>query len=624
MTCYYFQFGTLKIRDFQRPSSALKIMADEGKKEMSIVEHDVLEVYEVEDSALQECMMFVKKMSETSLRELETEKNNLTSLLKEAEKEVTKLKTSSRIASRDVEELTNALKAEKEQRINAEEFAQTARDKLSCLEDELRKNKDSTSALQENNQKAGEKLIEAEELIATLKSEKETLGEELRNLRHLRTQEEQEANKVHKSLLQEREKTLAVEEERDEKILQLNKELAETKEKLEQLKEESAAEVSQLKKKLDLELKMNESLSSEADTCVDDIRKELDKVRRDSTDMQRSKETALDNLTAAEKEILSLKQKLEEEKRRKEELQRESQQGIEETKNQLKRTISENQSLTTEKEEAEKKLHLLESENKELLRSSKELQESVNASRTELAALQEELQTAVKTAEKADEDEPADSWAKRVEDAEDWERKFRELEIDREALKKQFTQVRKHRNRVLRENGGLRRQMSMAGAQLAITNQKFQRQLEHFRTQLNMAEHLYREKMLECNILEVQLKHLMKPSPGAPQTTYDYITNPGNQTHEYIDYGRRVDFPVLPSQQRPRDENARYASQTRQQHVTRHVQQKRAPPVQAADVQAENSQQAEQECGFPDPCPVVYVVAPDNSVDPNSTHCDST
>ena len=52
-------------------------MADEAKKDMSIVEDNVLEVYEVEDGALQECMMFVKKLSETSLRELETERNNL-------------------------------------------------------------------------------------------------------------------------------------------------------------------------------------------------------------------------------------------------------------------------------------------------------------------------------------------------------------------------------------------------------------------------------------------------------------------------------------------------------------------------------------------------------------------
>ena len=41
-----------------------EIMADEAKKDMSIVEDNVLEVYEVEDGALQECMMFVKKLSE--------------------------------------------------------------------------------------------------------------------------------------------------------------------------------------------------------------------------------------------------------------------------------------------------------------------------------------------------------------------------------------------------------------------------------------------------------------------------------------------------------------------------------------------------------------------------------
>ena len=101
--------------------------------------------------------------------------------------------------------------------------------------------------------------------------------------------------------------------------------------------------------------------------------------------------------------------------------------------------------------------------------------------------------------------------------------------------------------------------MSMAGVQLAVTNQKFQRQLEHFRSQLNMAEHLYREKMMECNILDVQLKHLMNSNSGAQQG-YDYVISPGPQVQEYIDFGHRPDYPVMPVQHRPRDDNTGYGS----------------------------------------------------------------
>ena len=121
-------------------------MADEGEKDMSIVEHDVLEVYEVKDNALQECMMFVKKLSETSLRDLETERNNLNDLLTEAEKEVTKLKTSLKTANGNVEELSATVKSEKEQRLQVEELLQTAQTTVSELKGELQQSTDSAAA----------------------------------------------------------------------------------------------------------------------------------------------------------------------------------------------------------------------------------------------------------------------------------------------------------------------------------------------------------------------------------------------------------------------------------------------------------------------------------------------
>ena len=129
-----------------------------------------------------------------------------------------------------------------------------------------------------------------------------------------------------------------------------------------------------------------------------------------------------------------------------------------------------------------------------------------------------------------------------------------------------------------------------------------------------MAEHLYREKMLECSILEVQIKHLLKSSPTAQQN-YDYSNNSEDQGREYmarsIDFGRRHvghDFPAPRSIQRPRDA-------ARQQHSSKHVtQQKRVPYMQPVEVQPDTYiSTVGQECSYPDSCPVEYVALPVNS-----------
>ena len=582
-------------------------MADEGEKDMSIVEHDVLEVYEVKDNALQECMMFVKKLSETSLRDLETERNNLNDLLTEAEKEVTKLKTSLKTANGNVEELSATVKSEKEQRLQVEELLQTAQTTVSELKGELQQSMNSAATLQKLHREKCDALTEAQEMISKFTVEKNALQDELKTLQRLRSQDEQEASAIHRRLLKEQQKILQIGEEHEEEVTQLNKELTELHKNLTSIKEQAAAELAQVRLKLELEQKMNESLSNEADNCVDDIKKQLVRVTRENGEIQASKQSALHRLNTAEEEILTLRRKLNEEKQRREELYQDNKVNMEEVKSQLEKKISENELLTNEKEEIEKKLDSLEKEKKELLCRAAALQENMEAARCEVCSLQEELE-ALRVSHKVQGErgeDPGYTWTNRVDETEDWEQKYRELEIEQETLQKQFTQVRKHRNRVLRENGGLRRQMSMAAAQLAVTNQKFQRQLHHFRTQLNMAEHLYREKMLECSILEVQIKHLLKSSPTAQQN-YDYSNNSEDQGCEYmarsIDFGHRHvghDFPAPRSIQRPRDG-------ARQQHSSKHVtQQKRVPCIQPVEV--------EQECSYPDSCPVEYVALPVNS-----------
>ncbi|XP_068684244.1 myosin heavy chain, clone 203-like [Montipora foliosa] len=552
-------------------------MAEEGQKDMSIVEHDVLQVYEVQEGALQECMMFVKKLSETSLRDLETEKNNLNGLLKEAEKEVTILKTSVKTANSNVEELTATMKAEMQQRQKLEDLFEAAKVRADELNTELNKSKESISALKKLNQEKSDTLMRAEETAAKLKAEKDFFAKELENVQLLRSRDEKETDAIHKRLVKEQEKTFRIEEQLEEVAAQLNKEIDEAKKRLSLQKEQADAEVAQLRQKLDLEQKMNESLSSEADICLNDIKKQLVILSRENSEMQSSKETLLERLRIAEEEISTLRRKLNEEKQSREKLYQENKEDLHEAKRKLERIGSENDCLVSEKESVEGRLRSLQGKHEGLLGRTMELQESLQAAENKVVSLEEQIE-AMKTSSKSENEESkehVESWAKRVEEVEDWQQKYRELEIEQEALYRQFTQVRKHRNRVLRENGGLRRQMSMAGAQLAVTNQKFQRQLQHFRTQLNMAEHLYREKMLECSILEVQLKHLLKSSPSAQQT-YDYGTNSEEQGRDYFNRSLEVSHRHDYSASRP---IRKFMQQARSQYV--HKQ--RVQPNQQAE-----------------------------------------
>lgn len=77
-------------------------------------------------------------------------------------------------------------------------------------------------------------------------------------------------------------------------------------------------------------------------------------------------------------------------------------------------------------------------------------------------------------------------------------------------LKKRYNQLRKHRNEILRDNNELRHQVQMAAFQLAATNRRFSRQMEGLSVQLALAQKVYREKLFECSILDIQLRHMLE------------------------------------------------------------------------------------------------------------------
>ena len=108
------------------------------------------------------------------------------------------------------------------------------------------------------------------------------------------------------------------------------------------------------------------------------------------------------------------------------------------------------------------------------------------------------------------------------------------------------------------------------------------------RDRLNMAEHLYREKMLECSILEVQLKHLLKSSPSAQQT-YDYTSNSEEQGRDYmsrsIEVNHRHDYSTArPIRKLVQQVRPQYAYKQRAQSTQQTTEQDNRPETSNNDL----------------------------------------
>lgn len=102
------------------------------------------------------------------------------------------------------------------------------------------------------------------------------------------------------------------------------------------------------------------------------------------------------------------------------------------------------------------------------------------------------------------------SWANIVDEEQlhELQEKYNKLLEEQSVIQRQFAHLKKHRNQVLRENNELHYHVQMATLQLASGNTRFRQQMDQFRIRLQIAESMYEEKVMECNMLDSQLKQM--------------------------------------------------------------------------------------------------------------------
>ena len=114
------------------------------------------------------------------------------------------------------------------------------------------------------------------------------------------------------------------------------------------------------------------------------------------------------------------------------------------------------------------------------------------------------------------------SWANIVDEetVQEIQERYDKLLEEHSVIQRQFTHLKKHRNQVLRENNELHYHVQMATLQLASGNTRFRQQMDQFRVRLQVAESMYEDKVLECNMLDSQLKQVYGGEMYAGEVVY--------------------------------------------------------------------------------------------------------
>jgi chromosome segregation ATPase len=502
-------------------------------KEVSIVDDEVFEVFELVDDndTIEECIMLVNKMSETSLLEVQKEKENLTRLLKEADKEVSKLKHSLRIANSFIEEMKADLKTEKDKTKGLEEQLKNCNNRIEEMEDYTVQNHEEYLEM-ENKCFENSKLVEdTNRLLSDVLSKKRYFEEELESLRKQRDLAKSGVTSLEQKLDEEQDIARAKVVYYEEKLSKTESELKKNKIEFCTLEDDFKSHITQLRGKLSMEKGgLNRSLAVKADECLAAIGEKLDTLDKRSLDAEKENLSLVTKLKELEATLKVLKEETEKERQVRDRRLKENEKSLEEVRRNLHTESLKNAVLQKERTELQKHISDIGNEKCNIESQMKEMREKYNSAKDHLAFAEEtvvQLQGKVKNTNEnssacAAENEDSRSWGNRVdaeddmvETPEDIETKYNDLAAQYSTLTRQFTQLRKHRNEVLRQNNELRHQAQMAVVQLASTNRRFTKHMEQLKMQLNIAERVYQEKLFECNLLEIQVQHLMQQANGS-------------------------------------------------------------------------------------------------------------
>ncbi|XP_028396217.1 interaptin-like [Dendronephthya gigantea] len=448
--------------------------------DISILEDQVIEVTEMED-AMEECMMFVKKLSETSLTEMEKEKQKLQELLQKAEKEMRNTKQALKRSCSKRDEWRDKCLLERDVKTHAERQLKDAKQRIQKMETVIEEHKNSMKSLQQQKARSTETAKELRDKIVAEKTRKQQLEGELCEAKKSLEKVKSDNEELQKQLHNESQKSMQRANIGEDHLAALKRQLAQEKTQFASFEKESAGRIRHLEEKISEQQAINKRLSDEAETNISELEMKLSTSEEAVIQLRKCNEDLREKLSDVEKDS-------------------------EKFEGRFEALRSENEALIDQKD----------TRICELVEQLKETKKKLTDSEMELSKRDD------KTMESKQEQTENKSWANIVdeESLQELQEKYDKLHEEHSVIQRQFAHLKKHRNQVLRENNELHYHVQMATLQLASGNTRFRQQIDQFRVRLQVAESMYEDKVLECNMLDSQLKQVFNGEMYAGEVVY--------------------------------------------------------------------------------------------------------
>ena len=277
--------------------------------DISILEDQVIEVTEMED-AMEECMMFVKKLSETSLTEMEKEKQKLQELLQKAEKEMRNMKQALKRSCSKRDEWRDKCLLERDAKTHIDRQLKETKQRIQKMDAVIEEHKNSVKGLQQQKNRSAETVKELKEKITAQKTAKKQVEDELCEVKTALGKLKQENDELQKRLFTESQKAMHRANAEEDQLTGLKTQLAHEKTKVESFEKDYTERVRHLEEKLAKQQALNKNLSDEAEANISELEGKLDASQETVTKLERCKEELRARLSNAERDTEQIEGRL--------------------------------------------------------------------------------------------------------------------------------------------------------------------------------------------------------------------------------------------------------------------------------------------------------------------------
>jgi chromosome segregation ATPase len=267
--------------------------------DISILEDQVIEVTEMED-AMEECMMFVKKLSETSLTEMEKEKQKLQELLQKAEKEMKNMKQALKRSCSKRDEWREKCLFERDGKTHVDRQFKDAKQRIQKMEAVIEEQKNSAKTWQQQKSRSAETVKDLKEKIAAQKTAKQQFEDELCVVKTNLGKVKAENDELQKRLFNESQKSMHRANVGEDQLAGLKTQLAHEKTKFESFEKECAERIRHLEEKLAEQQAINKRLSDEAEAHISELEGKLCTSEDTVTQLEKCNEELRIKLSNAE------------------------------------------------------------------------------------------------------------------------------------------------------------------------------------------------------------------------------------------------------------------------------------------------------------------------------------